>query len=387
MAEVHPVNAAFPASGPAPGAALGDPRHAGLRRIDLRAVAGPEAGLRRAGRRAVLAVTPHLPTHRPALAKTVITTAYALAEHVDRFGADRTVLFLRDPHDVWRSLSRKGYRDENGLIEEKMALYDAAFARARQGRDYDAMVAYEDLMRPAGGGGSDDRPRWPADESHDALPAVAERPAGSAQRGGAPMCSAATSSASAMHGPAGSKPPATDRAPLSRGARQPALCPRLTDFYRTRTGCPPRPPAPSEGDENGRPDQRFHRHQVAETHSGSSAPPTDKKYNVERAFRAAGRRVWKTLGEDPPIQCLQPLRRRRLQRTRVAGLNNIELITDRPLEVKPPGNQGGQARLAGPGDDCQLDGPLRGGELEGDPEAGRGDRGRRIELNFGCPTG
>ena len=34
----------------------------------------------------------------------------------------------------------------------------------------------------------------------------------------------------------------------------------------------------------------------------ASAPPTDKAYNVQRAFEAGwGGVVWKTLGEDPPI--------------------------------------------------------------------------------------
>ena len=34
----------------------------------------------------------------------------------------------------------------------------------------------------------------------------------------------------------------------------------------------------------------------------ASAPPTDKEYNVRRAFEAGwGGVVWKTLGEDPPI--------------------------------------------------------------------------------------
>ena len=34
----------------------------------------------------------------------------------------------------------------------------------------------------------------------------------------------------------------------------------------------------------------------------ASAPPTDKAYNVVRAFQAGwGGVVWKTLGEDPPI--------------------------------------------------------------------------------------
>jgi dihydropyrimidine dehydrogenase (NAD+) subunit PreA len=34
----------------------------------------------------------------------------------------------------------------------------------------------------------------------------------------------------------------------------------------------------------------------------ASAPPTDKAYNVIRAFKAGwGGVVWKTLGEDPPV--------------------------------------------------------------------------------------
>src|SRR6056297_2757921 len=67
----------------------------------------------------------------------------------------------------------------------------------------------------------------------------------------------------------------------------------------------------------------------------ASAPPTDKKYNVERAFRAGwGGVVWKTLGEDPPIVNVSSRYGAvGYNGTRVAGLNNIELITDRPLEV------------------------------------------------------
>ena len=68
----------------------------------------------------------------------------------------------------------------------------------------------------------------------------------------------------------------------------------------------------------------------------ASAPPTDKEYNVVRAFKAGwGGVVWKTLGEDPPIvNCQLALRRvAAATTTRVVGFNNIELITDRPLEV------------------------------------------------------
>jgi dihydropyrimidine dehydrogenase (NAD+) subunit PreA len=69
----------------------------------------------------------------------------------------------------------------------------------------------------------------------------------------------------------------------------------------------------------------------------ASAPPTDKKYNVERAFEAGwGGVVWKTLGSDgPPIVNVNGPRYGVVHGAdrRVLGLNNIELITDRPLEI------------------------------------------------------
>ncbi len=68
----------------------------------------------------------------------------------------------------------------------------------------------------------------------------------------------------------------------------------------------------------------------------ASAPPTDKAYNVERAFRAGwGGVVWKTLGEDPPVVNVNGPRYGAIhaQDRRVIGFNNIELITDRPLDV------------------------------------------------------
>lgn len=67
----------------------------------------------------------------------------------------------------------------------------------------------------------------------------------------------------------------------------------------------------------------------------ASAPPTDKAYNVHRAFEAGwGGVVWKTLGLDPPVVNVSS-RYGAVQWNgqRIAGLNNIELITDRPLAV------------------------------------------------------
>jgi dihydropyrimidine dehydrogenase (NAD+) subunit PreA len=69
----------------------------------------------------------------------------------------------------------------------------------------------------------------------------------------------------------------------------------------------------------------------------ASAPPTDKEYNVVRAFEAGwGGVVWKTLGEaGPPIVNVNGPRYAALysQDRRLIGFNNIELITDRPLEI------------------------------------------------------
>jgi len=69
----------------------------------------------------------------------------------------------------------------------------------------------------------------------------------------------------------------------------------------------------------------------------ASAPPTDKEYNVNRAFEAGwGGVVWKTLGEaGPPIVNVNGPRYAALYAhdRQLIGFNNIELITDRPLEV------------------------------------------------------
>lgn len=69
----------------------------------------------------------------------------------------------------------------------------------------------------------------------------------------------------------------------------------------------------------------------------ASAPPTDKEYNVRRAFEAGwGGVVWKTLGsEGPPVVNVNGPRYGAIYGAdrRLLGLNNIELITDRPLQT------------------------------------------------------
>ena len=122
----------------------------------------------------------------------------------------------------------------------------------------------------------------------------------------------------------------------------------------------------------------------------ASAPPTDKAYNVNRAFEAGwGGVVWKTLGEDPHIVNVSGPRYSTLYSNdrRVIGLNNIELITDRPLQtnldeirqikkdwpdraliasVMLPMNEASWAKYLPMIEDTGVDG---------------------FELNFGCPHG
>jgi dihydropyrimidine dehydrogenase (NAD+) subunit PreA len=68
----------------------------------------------------------------------------------------------------------------------------------------------------------------------------------------------------------------------------------------------------------------------------ASAPPTDKEYNVRRAFKAGwGGVVWKTLGLDPACVNVNGPRYGVVwgPDRRLIGLSNIELITDRPLDL------------------------------------------------------
>ena len=65
----------------------------------------------------------------------------------------------------------------------------------------------------------------------------------------------------------------------------------------------------------------------------ASAPPTNTGDQVMRAFDAGwGGAVWKTIG-DPIINVSSRYSAVDMNGQRMMGLNNIELITDRPLDV------------------------------------------------------
>lgn len=67
----------------------------------------------------------------------------------------------------------------------------------------------------------------------------------------------------------------------------------------------------------------------------ASAPPTNSGAQIMRAFEYGwGGAVWKTLGQDPPvINVTSRYGAMDLGGVKIAGFNNIELITDRPLSV------------------------------------------------------
>ncbi|RIK67706.1 MAG: NAD-dependent dihydropyrimidine dehydrogenase subunit PreA [Planctomycetota bacterium] len=66
----------------------------------------------------------------------------------------------------------------------------------------------------------------------------------------------------------------------------------------------------------------------------ASAPPTNSAYQIRRAFEAGwGGAVWKTLNHEPIVNVSSRYGAIDYDGRKVVGLNNIELITDRPLDV------------------------------------------------------
>jgi dihydropyrimidine dehydrogenase (NAD+) subunit PreA len=66
----------------------------------------------------------------------------------------------------------------------------------------------------------------------------------------------------------------------------------------------------------------------------ASAPPTNSGYQVQRAFAAGwGGAVWKTLCQEPIVNVTSRFAGLNVGAMRMVGMNNIELITDRPLDV------------------------------------------------------
>jgi dihydropyrimidine dehydrogenase (NAD+) subunit PreA len=121
----------------------------------------------------------------------------------------------------------------------------------------------------------------------------------------------------------------------------------------------------------------------------ASAPPTDKAYNVERAFRAGwGGAVWKTLGEDPPIvNTASRYGAISYKGLRVAGFNNIELITDRPLQINLDEITSVKKRWPKRALIVSLMVPCTEDSWKNILKRVESTNADGVELNFGCPHG
>jgi hypothetical protein len=183
---------------------------------------------------------PRLETDLDAVAKCVVTTAYPIATHQERFRPDRTILLLRDPRDNYVSLSTKPYRNHSGLIDEKFTLLDALFADRDR---FDAVVHYEDFM---------DRDPvvldrvnaldWPADVGHYAFDRNFENILAVAWRD-QPQLFTEFEMSFGNCDPRGLKPERRTKPRSPEIDRKlEALCPRLLAHYRERSAVGPADP-------------------------------------------------------------------------------------------------------------------------------------------------
>src|SRR5208282_4896649 len=123
----------------------------------------------------------------------------------------------------------------------------------------------------------------------------------------------------------------------------------------------------------------------------ASAPPTDRKVNVERAFRAGwGGVVWKTLGEaGPPVVNVSGARYGAIHGPdrRLIAMNNIELITDRDLEINLAEIK--EMKRAWPDRALVVSLMVPCDERSWEAILGRVEETEcdGVELNFGCPHG
>ena len=123
----------------------------------------------------------------------------------------------------------------------------------------------------------------------------------------------------------------------------------------------------------------------------ASAPPTDKEYNVRRAFEAGwGGVVWKTLGsEGPPVVNVNGPRYGVVHGPdrKIIGLNNIELITDRDLFVNLEEIKRVKAYYPDRAVVVSLMVPCEEAAWKAILPLVEDTGADGIELNFGCPHG
>lgn len=173
------------------------------------------------------------PEDQDVVVKAVVTTAYSLETHRRHFRPDVTLLVLRHPVDNYHSLCDKPYANENGLLDEKFALWEEVFrSGSAAGKVFDDVVHYEDFaFCPADVVEQFERMGW--DAGPDAL-SFARTPE-DIEATNIEVCPGLHSQVSYGIGNIRAGKVLRDRVrfstPWSRTAHLPALCPALFDHY------------------------------------------------------------------------------------------------------------------------------------------------------------
>jgi hypothetical protein len=88
-------------------------------------------------------LAPPLAVDVPIVLKATVTTTYRAEDHVRSFRPDASILFLRDPVAVYRSLTKYEYANYEGSVEDKLVRFDEEYSPAR----FDLVIRYEDFVR------------------------------------------------------------------------------------------------------------------------------------------------------------------------------------------------------------------------------------------------
>jgi hypothetical protein len=88
-------------------------------------------------------LAPPLVVDVPIVLKATVTTTYRAEDHVRSFCPDASILFLRDPVAVYRSLTKYDYANYEGSVEQKLVRFDEEYSSTK----FDLVVRYEDFVR------------------------------------------------------------------------------------------------------------------------------------------------------------------------------------------------------------------------------------------------
>ena len=118
----------------------------------------------------------------------------------------------------------------------------------------------------------------------------------------------------------------------------------------------------------------------------ASGPPTNTGGQVMRAFDAGwGGAVWKTIGE-PIVNTSSRYGAIDLNGVKMMGFNNIELISDRPIEVEFPRDLRSEETLSEQSGHRFADGRIQARILARDGAPRRRRRRRRARTEFRLPA-